>query len=157
MMVRTDPQCSQDFNHKFVQAFFVICPIAVLAPQRQNQVQGKNGQDSIERWEQELRASLEQKKAGGAKILTKAEKALVDAQLSKEADVRAQVTEALAKLKHGFCLIHSLMQARKASENVITDYAASLVDICLKALQLEVVSLIPTEGFVAFSVSTMLL
>ncbi|KAA1088540.1 translational activator of GCN4 [Puccinia graminis f. sp. tritici] len=124
----------------------------VLAPQQQNQVQGRNGQDSIEKWEQELRASLEQKKAGGAKILTKAEKALVDAQLSKETDVRAQVTEALSKLKHGFCLIHSLMQARKAAENVITDYAASLVDICLKALQLEVVTLIPTEGFVAFSV-----
>ncbi|KAI7966942.1 hypothetical protein MJO29_000219 [Puccinia striiformis f. sp. tritici] len=125
----------------------------VLAPQQKNQVQGKNGQESsIEKWEQELRASLEQKKAGGAKVLTKAEKALVEAQLSKEADVRAQVAEALAKLKHGFCLIHSLMQARKASENFLTDYAASLVDICLKALQLEVITLNPTDGFSAFSV-----
>ncbi|OAV93029.1 hypothetical protein PTTG_02828 [Puccinia triticina 1-1 BBBD Race 1] len=123
----------------------------VLAPQK-NQVQDKGGQDSIEKWEQELRASIEAKKAGGAKILTKAEKALVDAQLSKEADVRDQVKEALAKLKHGFCLIHSLMQARKASENFLTDYAASLVDICLKALQLEIVTLNPTEGFSAFSV-----
>ncbi|KAH9466352.1 hypothetical protein Pst134EB_001407 [Puccinia striiformis f. sp. tritici] len=127
----------------------------VLAPQQKNQVQGKNGQESsIDKWEQELRASLEQKKAGGAKVLTKAEKALVEAQLLKEADVRAQVAEALAKLKHGFCLIHSLMQARKASENFLTDYAASLVDICLKALQLEVITLNPTDGFSAFSVST---
>ncbi|PLW51845.1 hypothetical protein PCASD_00862 [Puccinia coronata f. sp. avenae] len=124
----------------------------VLAPQQQkSQVQGKNGQDSIEKWEQELRASLEKKKAGGAKILTKAEKALMDAQLAKEADVRAQVAEALAKLKLGFCLIHSLMQARKASENFLTDYAASLVDICLKALQLDAVTLSSADGFSAFS------
>ncbi|KNZ52619.1 hypothetical protein VP01_34g8 [Puccinia sorghi] len=124
----------------------------VLAPQQKNQVQDKSGQNSIERWEQELRASLEQKKAGGAKILTKAEKALVDAQLLKEADVRAQVAKALAKLKHGFCLIHSLMQARKASENFLQYHAASLVDICLKALQLEIITLNPTDGFSAFSV-----
>ena len=71
--------------------------------------------------------------------------------------MRAQVAEALAKLKHGFCLIHSLMQARKASENFLADYAASLVNICLKALQLEIITLNPTDGFSAFSVSTVLI
>lgn len=123
----------------------------VLASQRNAMAPGKQAPaSSIEKWEQELRASLEQKKGGTVKALTKAEKALVDAQLLKEVDVRAQVSDALAKLNHGFNLIHSLMRARKASETFLTDYIASMVDVCLKALQADLITLRASEGLSAF-------
>ena len=58
-----------------------------------------------------MRKSLASKKgAGGA--LSKADQALVSAQLEKEAVVRARVTETKARLQQGLSLIHSLVRAQ---------------------------------------------
>ncbi|KAF9059496.1 armadillo-type protein [Rhodocollybia butyracea] len=77
------------------------------------EVRDMKGKDSeINRWEAELRKSLAEKKAKAAKApptLNKQQQALVQAQLSKEADIRANVDKISAKLKRGLYLVRSLI------------------------------------------------
>ncbi|MBW0479310.1 hypothetical protein O181_019025 [Austropuccinia psidii MF-1] len=127
--------------------------VDVLASRKSNEASAKNTKvDSIERWELEVRASLAQKKAGASTVLSKAEKALVEAQLVKEAEVRDRVAITLASLKRGYSLIHSLIKAHKTSEITLRDYAVRIVNHCIGVLQTDAASLVLQEGLSAFFV-----
>jgi hypothetical protein len=72
----------------------------------------EKGKDSeIRKWEAELRKNLATKKPANASGLSKQDKALVDAQLVKESQVRAKVTAVKAKLDRGLHLVRSIMAA----------------------------------------------
>lgn len=67
----------------------------------------------MDKWDQETRAALAaKKKAGqGSASLSKADRALVDAQLVKEAEIRARVVDALARVHQSLRIIRSLLSA----------------------------------------------
>lgn len=81
--------------------------VDVLA-KKQNYVPNKNTKDyDTLKWEQELRDQLAQKK-GTQKKLTADENAKVNAQLKKEAAIRHDVSQLVAKLERGFGIIQGL-------------------------------------------------
>lgn len=125
----------------------------VLAAPKDNGYQSKSSKDkSIEAWELELRASIEQKKAGGTKVLSKAEKLLVENQVLKEAETRGRVSTSVIHLRHAFRLVHCLMDARKGAENTLVDYATSLAEKMLAVMHMDVTELIAHEALSAFIV-----
>ncbi|KAG8875312.1 translational activator of GCN4 [Tulasnella sp. 331] len=65
----------------------------------------------IEKWETDLRKKLEAKKAAAPVTLSKHDKALIDAQLAKESDIRRQVDGIQSRLHRGLELIRSLVAA----------------------------------------------
>ncbi|KAF8216432.1 ARM repeat-containing protein [Mycena galopus ATCC 62051] len=65
----------------------------------------------IARWDAEVRAALEKKKAGASVTLTKQQQALVHAQLAREATVRQRVEGVKANLVRGLALVRSLVAA----------------------------------------------
>ncbi|KAJ3807969.1 armadillo-type protein [Lentinula aff. lateritia] len=76
-------------------------------------VRDKKGKDSeINKWEDELRKSLADKKAKAAKTstLTKQQQALVQAQVAKESQIRAKVNDVQFKLIRGLYLVRSLIE-----------------------------------------------
>lgn len=96
-----------------------------------NEVRDKKGKGSeIAQWEDDLRKSLAEKKAKAAQapVLSKQQQALVQAQLSKEADVRAKVNEINIKLKRGLCLVESLIET---SVDEFRVYISSIVSLLL--------------------------
>ncbi|KAH9815238.1 armadillo-type protein [Melampsora americana] len=126
--------------------------VDVLSSQKDTNSQTKNRKDnSIEAWELELRADLERKKAGGTKVLSKAEKALVEAQLAKETETRMRVATTLHKLRHVFKLIHSLIEARKGAEQTLADYSASLVKQLINVMHTDAMGLVAPEAISAFT------
>ncbi|TVY78122.1 eIF-2-alpha kinase activator GCN1 [Lachnellula suecica] len=82
--------------------------VDVLASKSQSYVPNKNTKDyDTIKWEEELRASLAQKK-GQQKKLTPEEAAKVKAQMKKEADIRLNLRYLEAKLLRGIGIINSL-------------------------------------------------
>lgn len=82
--------------------------VDVLSKQQSSQVISKNSKDyDTLKWEEELRATLAQKK-GQAKKLTPEEQTKVNAQLAKEAEIRRNVTAIDIKLRRGIGIIHAL-------------------------------------------------
>lgn len=65
----------------------------------------------MDKWDQETRAALAAKKKAsqGTSTLSKADKALVDAQLAKESEVRSRVSDALARVHQSLRIIRSLL------------------------------------------------
>lgn len=71
--------------------------------------ENKNRKDyATEKWEQEVRESLKKKAATNVK-LNKADQAAVNAQLAKEAAVRARVASVQARLSRGVDLVAALV------------------------------------------------
>jgi hypothetical protein len=63
-----------------------------------------------DKWDQEVRANVARKKAAsGALNLSKQDKALVDAQLAREAETRQKINLLQAKLQRGVELVSSLV------------------------------------------------
>ena len=86
--------------------------MAVLSPKKDKN-ENKNRKDyATEKWEQEVRDSIAQKKSTqtGAK-LSRADQALVTSQLAKEADIRKQISTVQARLQRGTELVRSLVAA----------------------------------------------
>ncbi|PHH75425.1 hypothetical protein CDD80_2378 [Ophiocordyceps camponoti-rufipedis] len=84
------------------------CFVDVLSKQKQSKVPNKNDRDyDILKWEDELRAQLEQKK-GQQRKLTPEETSKVNAQLKKESQIRESVRKAEARLMRGVGFINSL-------------------------------------------------
>lgn len=71
----------------------------------------KSKDADIEKWEAELRKSLESKKGAAPKALSKQEQALVNAQLEKEEGMRAIVERVKRDMLHGLALIKSVVAA----------------------------------------------
>ena len=102
---------------------------------------------ALQQWEEEVRQSLAAKKVNGAlptKSLTKAEKALVDAQLAKEAIVRQQVDVALSHLRRGLRIVASLL--RSPSEEVLAALPL-LLDAVLAVFAIPLISLVKDEAY----------
>ncbi|KAJ4858558.1 ribosomal protein l19e domain-containing protein [Trichoderma breve] len=84
------------------------CFVDVLSKKGQNDTPNKNTKDyDIVKWEKELRDQLEKKK-GPQRKLTAEETSKVNAQLKKEAQIRASVQSIEAKLLRSIGIIHSL-------------------------------------------------
>ncbi|CDO72622.1 hypothetical protein BN946_scf184985.g41 [Trametes cinnabarina] len=71
---------------------------------------GKGYKDA--QWEAELRKSLANKKSHSTGTLSKQDQALVQAQLEKEAVIRARVDAVKARIEQGLRLVRSLVEAR---------------------------------------------
>ncbi|KAI8461658.1 hypothetical protein BY996DRAFT_6408497 [Phakopsora pachyrhizi] len=82
------------------------------------------GDKSIEKWEMEVRESIEKNKAGGANFFTKTEKELVEDQSKKEAEIRRKVDGSVFNLHHVFRLIKCLIRAQEVTDDPIVDYFA---------------------------------
>lgn len=83
----------------------------VLSTKQTTTLEKKGKNAEIEKWEAELRTSLAIKKAAASQTLTKQDRALVDAQLKKESEVRRQVYLVQANLRRGLALIRSVVEA----------------------------------------------
>ncbi len=82
--------------------------VDVLAKKSSSPILTKNSRDyDTLKWEQEVRATLEQKK-GVSRKLTAEEQSLVAAQIDKEKIIRRQVKEIASKLRRGVGIIRSL-------------------------------------------------
>jgi hypothetical protein len=88
-----------------------LSDVLLVLSTKKDAAENKNRKDYVtEKWEQEVRESLAKKKAatvGGN--LSKQDKALVAAQLAKEAEIRRRIAMQQAKLKRGAALISSLV------------------------------------------------
>ncbi|WVF72242.1 hypothetical protein IAT40_007054 [Kwoniella sp. CBS 6097] len=92
--------------------------VDILNAKKDSAPENKNSKNyHTEKWEQEVRESLAKKKATqvGAK-LSKADQALVNGQLAKEAETRKQITIVQGQLKRGVELVAALTKA--SSEEV---------------------------------------
>ncbi len=87
------------------------------------------GKDAdIAKWEEDLRKSLANKKAPGTVTLTKQQRALVQAQLEKEAKIRQRVAAIKGNLERGLNFIRSLVSA---GIDEFRPYIASLASLLL--------------------------
>ncbi|KAF7356649.1 TOG domain-containing protein [Mycena venus] len=81
----------------------------------------------IARWDAEVRAALEKKKAGATVTLTKQQQALVQAQLAREATVRQRVEGVKADLVRGLAFVRSLVAAGVPEFRVYISSVANLI------------------------------
>ena len=88
----------------------------------------EKGKDlELRKWEAELRKTLATKKPANASSLSKQDKALVDAQLAKESQIRAKVTAVKAKLEHGLHLVQSIVAANPLELHPLISSVTSLL------------------------------
>ncbi|KDQ20094.1 hypothetical protein BOTBODRAFT_101949 [Botryobasidium botryosum FD-172 SS1] len=83
--------------------------VDVLAQKKDAPVDRKGKDYDIEKWEAEIRKSLANKKQ--TTTLSRQDRALVDAQLKQEAQVRRQVTLLKKRLERGLLFVQSVVQA----------------------------------------------
>ena len=103
---------------------------------------GKGYKDA--QWEAEVRKSLANKKTAGPATLSKQEQALVQAQLEKEAAIRAWVNTIKSRLQRGLQLVRSLAAARVE----LHAHISAIIDLLLGgAFNKRAVTLV---GFVPF-------
>ena len=99
-------------------------------------------------WEAELRESLARKKPVAAQ-LSKQDRQAYEKQLTKESEVRAQVSAALGRLRRGFelslCLVNSKTE-------LITEYLARMVNHVLTVIQMQPATLVAEEAFATYLV-----
>jgi hypothetical protein len=100
--------------------------IAVLAKKKETPVE--KGKDSeLRKWEAELRKSLATKKPANASNLSKQDRALVDAQLAEEAQIRSKVALVKNRLDRGLQLVRSMVAANNAEFHAMISSIASLL------------------------------
>lgn len=88
----------------------------------------EKGKDSeLRKWEAELRKSLATKKPANASNLSKQDKALVDAQLAKESQIRSEVTAVNARLERGLRLVQSIVAANPQELHSLISSVISLL------------------------------
>lgn len=71
----------------------------------------KSKDADIEKWEAELRKTLESKKGAPAKALSKQDQAAVNAQLEKEDAVRSNVSRVKSEMARGLAIVKSVVAA----------------------------------------------
>jgi len=99
---------------------------SVLA--KKKEVLVEKGKDSeLRKWEAELRKSLATKKPANAGNLSKQDRALVDTQLAKEAQIRSKVTLVKNRLERGLHLVKSLVAANTKEFHAMISSIASLL------------------------------
>lgn len=107
----------------------------------------------MDKWDQETRAALAAKKKQGAATLSKADRALVDAQLAHETEIRARVSDALARVHQSLRVIRSLLTlSAEDRDQFLPKIAFSL----LTAMTSQKSALFEEEGFQTILVSSCL-
>ncbi|EUC57504.1 translational activator GCN1 [Rhizoctonia solani AG-3 Rhs1AP] len=105
----------------------------VLANKKGPVLNNKSKDADIEKWEAEIRKTLESKKAAGTKTLSKQEQAQVNAQLQKEDAIRSNVQRVKNDMLRGLSLIKSLVAAGIPELSVhVASIAKLLLDGALK-------------------------
>lgn len=98
----------------------------VLAKKKDNRVE--KGKDSeLRKWEAELRKSLATKTPANAINLSKPDRALVDAQLARETQIRFKVTSIKSRLDRGLQLVRSIVAANTTEFHAMISSVASLL------------------------------
>ncbi|KAK8869849.1 hypothetical protein IAR55_000417 [Kwoniella newhampshirensis] len=106
-------------------------PYVDVLTTRKEAVENKNRKDyATEKWEQEIRESLAKKKAANPNAkLSKQDQALVNAQLAKEAEVRAQIVKVQGHLRRGIEMVAALTAASSADvQRHVGTLAKALLD-----------------------------
>jgi hypothetical protein len=85
--------------------------VDVLAAAKPKQEVGKGKHQAIEKWENDIRKSLQSKTPAANKTLSRAEKALVQEQLAREADIRASMQAAFDQIRIGLSLASTLLSS----------------------------------------------
>ncbi|KAK7030667.1 TOG domain-containing protein [Favolaschia claudopus] len=102
--------------------------VDVLAATKGDTKAPHKGKDfEIARWEAEVRAGLEKKKAGTAAVLTKQQQALVQAQLAREALVRQRVENLKAAVVRGIGFVHSIVASGVSEFRLYISSVANLL------------------------------
>ncbi|KAG8757390.1 translational activator of GCN4, partial [Ceratobasidium sp. 423] len=105
----------------------------VLANKKGPVLNNKSKDADIEKWEAEIRKTLESKKGAPTKALSKQEQAQVNAQLEKEDTIRSNVQRVKDDMLRGLALIKSLVAAGIPELSVhIASIAKLLLDGALK-------------------------
>lgn len=125
--------------------------VTVLASKKGVTTGVEKGKDAdINKWEAELRKSLAHKKPAQP-TLTKQEKALVDAQLTKEEATRNQLRILQQRLQDGLSMIHSLL----ASQTVgYFSHLPSLASLLMEGILKYGTPFIGSDGISTYFVST---
>ena len=121
--------------------------VDVLAQQKNKQADKNSGKDAkIDKWEAELRESIEKKRAAaGTKKYTKEEQSLINKQLAVESETRKRV-EALARTLHRNARIVQSLVAGRSDET--ESYVFGLVKQALSLAELpQVRQLAPSVPF----------
>lgn len=131
------------------------CFVDVLAKKAQNTVPNKNNKDyDILKWEEELRSQLEKKK-GQQRKLTADEQAKVNAQLKKEAGIRAEIREIEARLLRGLGIIAALATGPPTETKLWLNQAVThLLDVSDAGASL-VVGDVPSDTYMILSEKVM--
>lgn len=103
---------------------------------------GKNA--AMDKWDQETRAALAAKKKQGTTTLSKTDRALVDAQLAKEAEIRARVADILARIHQSLRIIRSLLSLSTEERD---QFLPSILFSLLAAVTSDRATLFAKEGF----------
>ena len=106
---------------------------------------GKGYKDA--QWEAEVRKSLASKKA--TTTLSKQDQALVQAQLEKEAVVRARVVAIKARIEQGLNLVHSLVRAQVEQ---LSAFVAPLASLMREGTFGKAIPLVGEQPFVTYLV-----
>ncbi|KAG9124771.1 translational activator of GCN4, partial [Ceratobasidium sp. 392] len=105
----------------------------VLASKKGPVLNNKSKDADIEKWEAELRKTLESKKGAPTKALSKQDQALVNAQLEKEDVIRVNVERVKTEMTSGLAMVKSLVAAGVEELSVhIAPIAKLLLDGALK-------------------------
>ncbi|KAG9085998.1 translational activator of GCN4, partial [Ceratobasidium sp. UAMH 11750] len=105
----------------------------VLASKKGPVLNNKSKDADIEKWEAELRKTLESKKGAPAKALSKQDQALVNAQLEKEDAIRSSVERVKNEMTSGLAMVKSLVAAGVEELSVhVAPIAKLLLDGALK-------------------------
>ena len=110
---------------------------------------GKGYKDA--QWEAEVRKSLANKKTSGPATLSKQDQQLVQAQLEKEATIRALVESIKARLERGLHFVRSLAAARVE----LHAYISTIIDLLFKGAfsttAIALVDFLPFETYLVCS------
>ncbi|KAF8740425.1 ARM repeat-containing protein, partial [Rhizoctonia solani] len=116
----------------------------VLANKKGPVLNNKSKDADIEKWEAELRKTLENKKGAATKALSKQEQAQVNAQLEKEDATRSNVQRVKDDMLRGLALIKSLVAAGVPELSV---HVASIAKLLLDGALKKGSSLVGGEAF----------
>lgn len=101
--------------------------VVVLATKKDTAIVKGKDRD-IEKWEAEVRKTIASKKAAGNTVLSKQDKALVDAQLKIENETRKKVEKKKIEVERAFGLIQSLFAS---GVDQIEGYASPVLALLL--------------------------
>ena len=126
-----------------------VDPLAAAKPKAP--VSHKNSKErEIELWEAELREALARKKPVVA-TLSKQDRQLLERQLAKEGEIRAQMAEALGRLRRGFKLLLCLINSKA---ELVKEYLATMVNDVLKVIVSRPATLVADEAFTTYQASS---